>query len=76
MKIKFNLNSKKRKDLAAVIGNYINAEVKYLKAPTYAYQIGDLILTKDSEVVYTEDFDIKGLNKELNEQGFYSNQKD
>lgn len=76
MKIKFDLNGRKRKDLAAVIGKYINAKVKYLRAPSYAYQIGNLMLTKDSEVEYPEDFDIKGLNEELKEHGFYSNQKD
>lgn len=76
MKIKFDLNGKKRKDLAAVIGKYINAKIKYLRAPSYAYQIGNLMLTKDSEVEYPEDFDIKGLNEELNKHGFYSNQKD
>lgn len=69
MKIKFDLNGKKRKDLAALIGRFVKEDVKYLKAPTYAYQIGNLILAKDSELEYQDGFDIKGLKLELQNIG-------
>lgn len=44
------LNVTERKPLAALLGEYKNTKPKYLRAPSYGYQIGDLLLTRDGNI--------------------------
>lgn len=64
------LNGKKRKELAAAIGKILNEEAVYLKTPSCAYRIGEVTLTKDSELAHPEGFETENLKEELVNQGF------
>ena len=44
------LNVTERKPLAALLGEYKNTKPKYLRAPSYGYQIGDLFLTRGGNI--------------------------
>lgn len=44
------LNVTERKPLAALLGKYRNTKPKYLRAPSYGYQIGDLLLTREGNI--------------------------
>lgn len=48
--MKIILNETKRKPLAALLGEYTNTKPQYLRAPSYAYQIGDLFLTREGNI--------------------------
>jgi len=48
--MKIILNATERKPLAALLGEYTNTKPQYLKAPSYAYQIGDLLLTREGNI--------------------------
>lgn len=44
------LNETERKPLATLLGEYKNTKPQYLRAPSYAYQIGDLLLTREGNI--------------------------
>ena len=44
------LNVTERKPLAALLGEHKNTKPKYLRAPSYGYQIGDLLLTREGNI--------------------------
>ena len=44
------LNVTERKPLADLLGKYKNTKPKYLRAPSYGYQIGDLLLTREGNI--------------------------
>lgn len=48
--MKIILNATERKPLAALLGEYTNTKPHYLRAPSYAYQIGDLLLTREGNI--------------------------
>lgn len=48
--MKIILNATERKPLAALLGEYKNTKPQYLRAPSYAYQIGDLLLTREGNI--------------------------
>lgn len=48
--MKIILNENERKPLAALLGEYTNTKPQYLRAPSYAYQIGDLLLTREGNI--------------------------
>ena len=48
--MKIVLNATERKPLAALLGEYTNTKPQYLRAPSYAYQIGDLLLTREGNI--------------------------
>lgn len=48
--MKIILNATERKPLAALLGEYTNTKPQYLRAPSYAYQIGDLLLTREGNI--------------------------
>ena len=74
MEIKINLGDRKRKDLAIAVGELLNAEPVYQKAPSYAYNIGDgVVLDKDNTLIIRNDANIEMVKKllsELEEKGF------
>lgn len=47
MKINYNVTGKDRRTLADEIGKALSTVPKYLKVPTYAYQIGDCYLDRN-----------------------------
>ncbi|HCC52606.1 MAG TPA: virulence protein [Porphyromonadaceae bacterium] len=73
MEIMLNLNGRKRKEAAVCIGNVIGIAPVYRKAPTYAYDIGDLTLDRDG-VLYVNDSDetLKEVLSALYNAGFYT----
>lgn len=44
------LNETERKPLATLLGEYTNTKPQYLRAPSYAYQIGDLLMTREGNI--------------------------
>lgn len=48
--MKIILNATERKPLAALLGEYTNTKPQYLRAPSYAYQIGGLLLTREGNI--------------------------
>ena len=46
MKINYNVKGTTRKELARVIGQAVGMEPVYMKMPTCAYAIGDIILNR------------------------------
>ena len=44
------LNESERKPLATLLGEYKNTKPLYLRAPSYGYQIGDLLLTREGNI--------------------------
>lgn len=48
--MKIILNATERKPLAVLLGEHTNTKPQYLGAPSYAYQIGDLLLTREGNI--------------------------
>lgn len=48
--MKIILNTTEKKPLAALLGEYKNTKPQYLRAPSYAYLIGDLLLTREGNI--------------------------
>ena len=48
--MKIILNETERKPLAALLGECTNTKPQYLRAPSYGYQIGDLLLTREGNI--------------------------
>lgn len=48
--MKIILNETERKPLAALLGEYTNTKPQYLRVPSYAYQIGNLLLTREGNI--------------------------
>ena len=44
------LNATERKPLAVLFGEYKNTKPQYLRAPSYGYQIGDFLLTREGNI--------------------------
>ena len=61
MTINYNVTGNQRKRLADYISGFMGTEKKYLGAPTFAYQIGYLTVSKDGEV----SFEDRGYNSDI-----------
>ena len=75
MTINYNVTGTERKRLADYISGFMGADKKYLGAPTFAYQIGYLSVSKDGEVSFEDrgyNSDIDALMAELEGQGFHT----
>lgn len=75
MTINYNVTGTERKRLADYISGFMGTEKKYLGAPTFAYQIGYLTVSKDGAVSFEDrgyNSDIDALMAELEGQGFHS----
>ena len=71
--IDFNVNGSERKRLVQVIVAYMQADAKYLGAPTFAYQVDGLTIDRNGVVSFDDRADrqlIEGLIEILPEQGF------
>ena len=67
MEIHYNVNGPRRKELATAVGNFIGAKPKYMKAPTYAFQVGDYTISRDGTLTGKENTELLNV---LKEQGF------
>ena len=75
MMINYNVTGAERKRLADYISGFMGTEKKYLGAPTFAYQIGYLTVSKDGAVSFEDrgyNSDIDALMAELEGQGFHT----
>lgn len=75
MTINYNVTGTERKCLADYISGFMGTEKKYLGAPTFAYQIGYLTVSKDGAVSFEDrgcNSDIDALMAELEGQGFHT----
>ena len=75
MTINYNVTGTERKRLADYISGFMGTEKKYLGAPTFAYQIGYLTVSKDGVVSFEDrgyNSDIDALMAELEGQGFHT----
>lgn len=75
MTINYNVTGTERKRLADYISGFMGTEKKYLGAPTFAYQIGYLTVSKDGAVSFEDrgyNSDIDALMAELEGQGFHT----
>lgn len=53
MEIGINLNGQKRKDLAMAVGELLKTEPVYQKAPSYAYEIGEVTMNRDNSLIFS-----------------------
>ena len=75
MTINYNVTGAERKRLADYISGFMGTDKKYLGAPTFAYQIGYLTVSKDGAVSFEDrgyNSDIDALMAELECQGFHT----
>ena len=75
MTINYNVTGTERKRLADYISGFMGTEKKYLGAPTFAYQIGYITVSKDGAVSFEDrgyNSDIDALTAELEGQGFHT----
>lgn len=76
MKIKFVLENGKRKTLANALGEAMNAEVRYLGAPTFCFEAGGCLLDKDGVLEIPEGVDHGLLLEKLTDAGFRLEQEE
>ena len=75
MTINYNVTGTERKRLADYISGFMGTDKKYLGAPTFAYQIGYITVSKDGAVSFDDrgyNSDIDALMAELEGQGFHT----
>ena len=75
MTINYNVTGTERKRLADYISGFMGTDKKYLGAPTFAYQIGYLTVSKDGAVSFEDrgyNSDIDALMSELEAEGFHT----
>ena len=75
MTINYNVTGTERKRLADYISGFMGTDKKYLGAPTFAYQVGYLTISKDGAVSFEDrgyNSDINALMAELEGQGFHT----
>ncbi len=75
MTFNYNVTGTERKRLADYISGFMGTEKKYLGAPTFAYQIGYITVSKDGAVSFEDrgyNSDIDALMAELEGQGFHT----
>ena len=75
MTFNYNVTGTERKRLADYISGFMGTEKKYLGAPTFAYQIGYITVSKDGAVSFEDrgyNSDIDALMSELEAEGFHT----
>jgi len=73
MEIRFNVAGKRRKELVNVISEVINCSANYKGAPTFAYEIGSLLVDKEGTLSFDNAMDSElqeRLVNRLAERGF------
>ncbi len=75
MTFNYNVTGSERKRLAEYISGFMGTEKKYLGAPTFAYQIGYITVSKNGAVSFEDrgyNSDIDALMSELEAEGFHT----
>lgn len=75
MTIHYNVPGKARKNLAQTIGTWLEADVKYAGAPTFAYEIDYFTIDRDGNLIFDDRTDsevIERLLEHLYDEGFES----
>lgn len=73
MTVRYNVTGSERKRLANALAQALGKEYKYLKAPTFAYQVGGTVIDQDGTVIFDDQLDPNKLNTviaQLRQQGF------
>jgi len=73
MTIHYNVPGKERKNLAKAIGTWLEADVEYAGAPTFAYRIDYFTIDRDGNLIFDDTADsevIERLLEHLYDEGF------
>ena len=79
MKIHYNLPGSKRKEFALTLAKWLGEEVKYLGAPTFAYQVDYFTIDKNGNLEFDDRADsevIERLLEHLYNEGFECDMSD
>ena len=68
--MKMNYEGRQRKELAAAIAEITGEKAVYMKAPTYAYQIGRFTVERDGDLACADEDALEELLHGLAEKGF------
>ena len=68
--MKMNYKGKQRKELAAAIAEITGEKAVYMKAPTYAYQIGIFTVERNGDLICGDEAALEELLHGLAEKGF------
>lgn len=74
-RVNYNVTGKRRKDLVQAISEIIGAKAEYLKAPTFAYLIDYMKVSKDGVLSFDDRADteeVEHLLEELEKRGFHA----
>lgn len=75
MTIKYNVPGKERKRMVLTIAKWLGEEVKYLGAPSFAYEVDYFTINKDGNLIFDDRADsevIERLLEHLYDEGFES----
>ena len=75
MTIKYNVPGKERKRMVLTIAKWLGEEVKYLGAPSFAYEVDYFTIDKDGNLIFDDRADsevIERLLEHLYDEGFES----
>lgn len=67
MKLNYNVIGEQRKSLVGAISRKLNLPIKYLKAPTFAYEVGSYHIDKTGTITGPDGLDLENA---LHQQGF------
>lgn len=73
MTVKYDVPGTKRKELAKAVGAWLDCEVVYQGAPTFAYQVDYFTIDRNGNLIFDDRSDsevIEGLLEHLNREGF------
>ena len=68
--MKMNYKGRQRKELAAAIAEITGEKAAYMKAPTYAYQIGGFMIERNGDLACADEDALEELLLGLEEKGF------
>ena len=75
MTINYNVTGSERKRLADYIAGFLGSEKEYLGAPTFAYMVGYIEVSRDGAITFDDRADskeIETLLAELEREGFHA----
>ena len=65
MTVKFNVPGTKRKELALTIANWLGCQLKYLGAPTFAYEVDKFTIDKSGALSFADNTDSNVIERML-----------
>ena len=70
MRVRFDVTGSERKDLVQAISEITNTEAEYLRAPTFAYQIGEITVDRDGTLSTEDEKEGRRVMAELQKRGY------